>query len=138
MKLSKATRIQFIAFLCVGTINTLFGYSIFTFFIFLNTPYYLALLFATLLGLVFNFITTGRIVFKNKCLNVFSKFITINLPLYFINIILIKISNKYIDNFYISGLLMMSLTAILAFYLNKKIFSNKVNVINREILDKTI
>ncbi|TLY48063.1 MAG: GtrA family protein [Gammaproteobacteria bacterium] len=137
MKLNKALQKQFLIFLCVGVMNTIFGYSIFAFFIFLNTPYYLALLFAAVLGLMFNFITTGRIVFKNKRFCVFYKFIMINTLLYFIHITLIKFINRSINNFYISGLLTMSLTSILSFYLNKRIFSIKVNINNREILDET-
>lgn len=135
MKLDKAIQKQFIIFLCVGVINTVFGYSLFAFFIFIDTPYYLAFLFAALLGLIFNFLTNGRIVFKNKSFNVFYKFITISALLYFIHIILIKVINKNINNFYISGLLTMSITAILSFYLNKKIFSIKVN--DREIVEET-
>lgn len=137
MKLNKALQKQFLVFLCVGVMNTIFGYSIFAFFIFLNTPYYLALLFSALLGLIFNFITTGRIVFKNKRFSAFYKFITISILLYFIHILLIKIINRNINNFYISGLLTMSLTAILSFYLNKKVFSIKVNVNDREIFNET-
>lgn len=133
MKLDRAVQKQFLVFLCVGVMNTIFGYSIFAFFIFLNTPYYLALLFSALLGLIFNFITTGRIVFKNKRFSAFYKFITISILLYFIHILLIKIINRNINNFYISGLLTMSLTAILSFYLNKKVFSIKVNVNDREV-----
>lgn len=125
MKLDKAIQKQFIIFICFGIINTVFGYSIFAFFIFLNAPYYLAFLFAALLGLAFNFITTGRIVFKNKSFKVIYKFITISTLLYLIHITLIKIINRSINNFYISGLLTMSLTAILSFYLNKKIFTFK-------------
>lgn len=136
MKLDKDIQKQFIIFLFVGAMNTAFGYSIFAFFIFMKIPYYLALLFAALLGLIFNFTTTGRIVFKNNRFNIFYKFIIISALLYFLHIILIKIINKNINNFYISGLLTMSFTAILSFYLNKKVFSNKVHVNDREILDK--
>lgn len=137
MKLDKAIQKQFIIFLCVGAINTVFGYSLFAFFIFLDTPFYLALLFAALLGLIFNFLTNGRIVFKNKRFSVFYKFITISALLYFIHITLIKIINRSINNFYISGLVTMSITAILSFYLNKRIFSIKVNVKDPEIVEET-
>jgi hypothetical protein len=122
MKLNIQTQKQFITFLFVGAINTLFGYSIFAFFIFLKITYYFAFLFAALLGLMFNFITTGSIVFKNKDFGLFYKFILISIVLYFVHVILIRIINVYINNFYISGLMTMSLTAILAFYLNKKVF----------------
>ncbi|MEN9917162.1 MAG: hypothetical protein RLY40_1094 [Pseudomonadota bacterium] len=136
MKLDKDLQKQFIIFLFVGAMNTIFGYSIFAFLIFVNTPYYLALFFAALLGLIFNFITTGRIVFKNKGFSIFYKFMTVSMLLYFINITLIKIINRNINNFYISGLLSISFTAILSFYLNTRIFSIKIPDNDREMLDK--
>lgn len=136
MKLDKDLQKQFIIFLFVGAMNTIFGYSIFAFLIFVNTPYYLALFFAAVLGLIFNFITTGRIVFKNKGFSIFYKFMTVSMLLYFINITLIKIINRNINNFYISGLLSISFTAILSFYLNTRIFSIKIPDNDREMLDK--
>lgn len=136
-KLDIETKKQFITFLFVGAINTLFGYSVFAFFIFFKISYYLAFLFAGLLGVMFNFITTGRIVFKNKDFNLLYKFILISIVLYFLHIILVKMFNVYINNFYISGLMTMGLTALLAFYLNKKIFTIKNTVNNLdECLDK--
>lgn len=138
MKLNKATQKQFIVFLFVGGINTLFGYSTFSFFIYLNISYYLAFLFAASLGLMFNFMTTGRIVFKNKDFSLFYKFIFISVIMYFLHIILIRIIDAYINNLYISGLMTMSLTALLAFYLNKKVFTvnNPANNM-KEFLDKS-
>jgi len=78
------------------------------------------------LGLIFNFMTTGRIVFKNKNIRLFYKFILISMILYFLNIALIKVINAYSNNFYISGGATMALTAFLAFYLNEKIFSARI------------
>lgn len=137
IKLNIEHQKQFVVFLFVGGINTIFGYSVFAFFIFLKITYYFAFLFAALLGLMFNFMTTGRIVFKNKDFSLFYKFILISIVLYFLHIILIKIINVYIDNFYISGLMTMSLTALLAFYMNKKIFTvERTTNDTEECLDK--
>lgn len=138
MKLKIETQKQFIIFLFIGGINTVFGYSIFAFFIFLKISYYLAFLFAAFLGLIFNFMTTGRIVFKNKNFSLFYKFILISIVLYLVHIILIRIINIHINNFYISGLMTMSFTALLSFYLNKKVFAIK-NIENNteECLDKS-
>ena len=127
-KLDIETKKQFITFLFVGVINTVFGYSVFAFFIFFHIRYYLAFLFSGLLGVMFNFITTGRIVFKNKDFGLFYKFILISTILYFLHIILVKIFNIYINNFYISGLITMGFTAFIAFYLNKKVFTIKNTV----------
>ena len=132
MKLNIEHQKQFIVFLFVGGINTLFGYSAFAFFIFLKMSYYIAFLFAASLGLIFNFVTTGRIVFKNKDFGLFYKFIFISIIMYFLHVFIIRIINVHINNFYISGLMTMSLTAIIAFYLNKKVFTIKNTVNNSE------
>lgn len=132
MKLNIKQQKQFVVFVLVGGINTVFGYSIFAFFIFLKISYYLAFLFAASLGLIFNFMTTGRIVFKNKDFSLFYKFIIISIIMYFLHIILIRIINVHINNFYISGLMTMSVTALIAFYLNKKIFTSKNSTNNME------
>lgn len=138
MKLNIKYQKQFIVFVFVGGINTIFGYSIFAFFIFLKMSYYLALFFAASSGLIFNFMTTGRIVFKNKNFDLFYKFIFISIIMYFLHIILIRIINVHINNFYISGLMTMSLTALIAFYLNKKVFTIKNTANNiEEYLNKS-
>lgn len=57
---------QPLLFIFVGALNTLFGYTIFTFFIMMGLHYALAALLANILGVLFNFKTTGKIVFKNS------------------------------------------------------------------------
>src|ERR1043165_1001031 len=90
IKLNIKQQKQFVVFILVGGINTVVGYSIFAFFIFLKISYYLAFLFAASLGLIFNFMTTGRIVFKNKDFSLFYKFIIISIIMYFLHLILIR------------------------------------------------
>ena len=59
------TRRQGIRFLFVGAVNTVFSYGCYASFIYIGYNYALAAFFATCLGIIFNFNTTGRIVFKN-------------------------------------------------------------------------
>ena len=53
-------------FILVSGLNTAFGYGLFALLYYMGLPYSLALLLATILGVLFNFKTTGVIVFKNK------------------------------------------------------------------------
>jgi putative flippase GtrA len=53
-------------YLLVGVINTAFGYSIFAFFVLLHLHYAVAAFLSTALGMLFNFKTTGVIVFKSR------------------------------------------------------------------------
>ena len=56
---------RFIRFLAVGVINAAFGYGLFAAFYLLTRAPTLALVLATAGGIVFNFFSTGRIVFAN-------------------------------------------------------------------------
>jgi putative flippase GtrA len=57
---------QFIRFLAVGGLNTLFGYGVFSLLVLAGLAPGVALLLATLLGVLFNYFTTGRIVFASQ------------------------------------------------------------------------
>jgi putative flippase GtrA len=57
---------QFVRFLGVGALNTAFGYLLFAAFVFLGLASGLALALATVMGVAFNFLTTGRLVFANS------------------------------------------------------------------------
>lgn len=59
-------RWRFGRFLVVGAGNTLFGYSVFAILFLLTRQHQLAIVVATIVGAVFNFFTTGRLVFKNR------------------------------------------------------------------------
>jgi len=60
-------RIKLIArFIGVGLINTVVGYGIYGILILLNVPYLVALLMATIMGVIFNYFSIGRLVFKSR------------------------------------------------------------------------
>ena len=63
-------------FLCVGVLNTVFGYTLYVILIFFNVPCLTALFVATVGGAIFNYFSFGRIVFHSSGgLFVFGKFI---------------------------------------------------------------
>lgn len=53
-------------FLVVGFGNTLFGYGLFAGLFYATGSHRLSIIVATVLGVLFNFFTTGRIVFHNQ------------------------------------------------------------------------
>jgi putative flippase GtrA len=53
---------RFVRFLLVGVLNTIFGYFLYGTLILIGLDYKLAVLLATILGVLFNFQTTGRLV----------------------------------------------------------------------------
>lgn len=56
----------FVRFLAVGLLNTLFGYGVFGLLVVAGLAPEVALLIATVLGVLFNFVTTGRMVFASR------------------------------------------------------------------------
>jgi putative flippase GtrA len=58
--------LQFVRFLLVGGLNTLFGYGLFAGLYIFSHQRQGSLVVATVIGAVFNFFTTGRLVFANR------------------------------------------------------------------------
>lgn len=57
---------QFVRFLFVGILNTAFGYSAFVLLVLVKLGPGVALFLATVLGVLFNYVTTGRLVFASR------------------------------------------------------------------------
>ena len=106
-------------FLVVGIINTLFYYTLYSFFIFIEVDYKLAVLFATAIGVFFSFKMFGKFVFNNNNNRLFFKFMLIYFILYILNISLINLFNNILNNYYISGLIATLVGAVVSFILNK-------------------
>ena len=110
---------QFLLFIMVGALNTLFGYVVFCLFIFLKMHYALSLFLATVIGVIFNFGTTGKIVFKNVDNKLFIRFVLVYAVLYLINVTFLKLCSYIWDNFYLCGGISTCSTALIAFFMNK-------------------
>lgn len=117
---------RFIKFLIVGGINTAFGYGIFALLIFLNLHYAMAVLLSTILGVLFNFKTTGNLVFENSNNRLIFKFVAVYAIIYFINVASLKVFKLYKIDMYTAGALLLLPMALVAFALNKKlVFRNQ-------------
>ena len=57
---------RFFRFLAVGGLNTLFGYGLYALFLWIALPPEIALLLATVLGVLFNFVSYGRLAFGGR------------------------------------------------------------------------
>lgn len=106
-------------FLAVGFLNTLFGYSVFSLLIYLELHYGVASLLSTIVGVLFNFKTTGKIVFNNSNNNLLYRFIGVYTLIYFVNIGLLRIFDILNVGMYEAGAILILPIACLSFYLNK-------------------
>ena len=118
---------QFRRYLLVGVLNTVFGYSIFAFFIYCGLHYVVAGFLSTCLAVIFNFKTTGTMVFRQANNALFLRFITVYTILFFVNICLLKLGTYFIMNIYLNGAIVILLMAIAAYLLNKRFVFQRIS-----------
>ena len=111
---------QLFSFLLVGILNTIFGYSLFALFIYLGLYYPLAVLFSTILGVLFNFKTIGKLVFDSSDNGLIFRFILVYVITYLLNIFFLWLF-KWLgfENMYINGFVLLIPLAAVSFLLNK-------------------
>ena len=82
--------LRLLKFLGTGILNTVFGYSVYAVLLFVDTSYPIALLLATVAGVVFNYISFGRLVFRAQGgWIVFGKFVIAYALAYGVNVVLL-------------------------------------------------
>lgn len=111
----------------VGALNTVFGYSVFALFTYLNLHYTISTLLATILGILFNFKTTGCIVFKNGDNKLIFKFLFVYGVTYLLSIAFLRICEYFgFTNMYLNYAILLLPNAMIAYSLMKKfVFTNK-------------
>lgn len=119
--ISSLTEKTFIRYILTGVLNTLVGYSFFVVFIFFSFHYSLAIFLATCLGVVFNYFTLGRLVFKNLNKKIFPKFVLGYVFLYILNVLLCKFQLLIYTNVLVSGFISLLLVSVIGYLFNKKI-----------------
>lgn len=110
---------KFIKFLFVGALNTAFAYCIYALLITLKVHHDLALSLQYVIGVMWNFKTTGAIVFKNNDNSLIFKFFGSYIFTYLINMFCL---NKLIDfglGEYLAQAIMVLPIAMLSFILFK-------------------
>ncbi|MBN2098054.1 MAG: GtrA family protein [Dehalococcoidia bacterium] len=112
--------IQFLRFLAVGGLNTVFGYSVFALFIWLGLEKEWAALASQICGVLFNFRTTGTIVFNNKDWRLIFRFFGVYLLAYLLNIGLLNVFAHYGVGSYVAGAIIILPVSFLTFLLHKR------------------
>ncbi len=116
----KYIRNKFVRFIFVGGLNTLFGVGMYCLMIFLGLPYVWATLVSQILGVLFNFMTTGTLVFENNDPRLIFRFVLNYVFTYFINIGINKLIQEWAGvNTYVSGIGASLITAFISFFVLK-------------------
>ena len=78
-------------FILVGFLNTMFGYSLYSILVFLGLPYLQSLLLTTIVGVIFNYFSLGKLVFQQAGGRItFVKFIFVYFIVYLFNAIALE------------------------------------------------
>lgn len=118
---------QFLRFLMVGGINAIFGYSVFAGLILLHLHYVLAALIGQICGILFNFKTTGTLVFKNKNNGLIFRFFGVYLFTYLLNIGLLKVFSLWGIGSLIAGAIIILPVACVSFLLSRTLVFKNVS-----------
>ena len=115
----------FVKFILVGILNTAFGYGAFALLMYTGLHYSAAVVLSTIAGILFNFKTTGVLVFKNKDNSLIFKFIAVYTLVCITGIIILRLAQIAHINLYFAGLVSTGICAVTAFLLNKTGFLKK-------------
>lgn len=86
----RKTIAQFLRFLVVGAVNTLFGYAVFAGLVLAGMPPMPALVITYVVGVAFNFMTTGKYVFGGARREAFLRFVAAYVVIYLFNVALFQ------------------------------------------------
>lgn len=106
---------QFIRFAAVGVLNSAFGYGLYALFVYLGVLPELALFLATVLGVIFNFFTTGRLVFRNADSRLFFQFVAAYGVIYICNAVALRILVNFDLGALVAQALLMPLSVVATF-----------------------
>lgn len=121
----KIIHARFVRFLLIGVVNTLFGYGCFALLLYLGLHYSVALSLGTIIGVLFNFKTTGYFVFKSKDNRPVLHFFAVYSIVFLVNLAGLKIFSSVGIDPYFGGALLVLPMAALAYILNKTfVFKN--------------
>ena len=111
---------KFFKFLFVGLMNTAFAYAIYALFVTVGLVPNLALFFQYIIGVLWNFKTTGSIVFKNSDNKLLFKFIGAYIITFFLNSVFLNVLvDKIKLNDYLAQALLVLPMAVISFLLFK-------------------
>ena len=81
---------RFLRFLVAGGVNTLFGFAAYSAGIVAGAPVWIALMVSQVAGILFNFFSTGRYVFRDRTFSRLPRFVFCYLLAYGVNLQLIE------------------------------------------------
>jgi putative flippase GtrA len=112
--------LRLLKFLMVGALNTVVGYSIYVLCLWAGLHYSAAIAVATVLGTLFNFKSTGSLVFRSHDNSLLIRFIAMYCAVYAVNLIGVGVLLQFGLAEWLSGLLLLLPLALLSYVLNSR------------------
>jgi hypothetical protein len=114
-------RIRFVRFLLTGGLNTAFGYGIYFILLRATGHAIVALTLGTIIGVIFNFHSTGRLVFNSSDHRLLWKFFSVYIVVYIYNAVgLLALEARGIDPA-IGGLMLLPGAVAISWVLNSRL-----------------
>jgi putative flippase GtrA len=110
---------RLLRFAAVGVLNTVFGYGVYALMLSVELGYAAASAVATVVGVLFNFKTTGVLVFDSQDNRLILQFIAVYVIVYCVNLTGLWLLNRAGVDSYTAGLVTLLPAATLAYVLNK-------------------
>lgn len=118
-RFSRAEIVQFSRFILTGVINTAFGFGCFMALLYVGLHYSAALFVGTILGILFNFVTTGHFVFGDRDPRKIPRFVAVYAILYLVNLLWLWVMTGHGFTPEVAGAIALAPMAILSFLMNK-------------------
>ena len=119
-------KFKFIRYLFVGALNTLFSLTVYWILVFFGVHYSLAVFISNMLGVLFNYKTTGKLVFESNSNKLILKFFAVYLFIYLLSIASLKLLFIIGVDKYLGAVVIALPMAVISFFLNKKfVFKNE-------------
>jgi putative flippase GtrA len=120
---------QFLRFLIVGVLNTAFGYGLFVAFLYLGVQYPVAMAVSYCFGILFNFKSTGSLVFKSRNNRLLFRFIACYVVVYVVNVVGVRALDVFGVAPYLGAAILLLPMAVLSFILNRIfVFNSELTV----------
>jgi len=108
---------RFVRFLVWGGLNPAFGYCVFVAWLWLGSSF--ALRGAVPLGILFNFKSTGNLVFRSKGNRNLPRFVAVYAIIYLVNTLSLGVMLRFGIHEWLGGLILLVPSAILSYVLNR-------------------
>ena len=86
---------EIVRFVFTGVLNTLFGYAVYAALVYTGVAPALALLLATIVGVLFNFVSFGTLAFKRLEARLLPRFLLAYAGIYLFNLLLLEAVQRY-------------------------------------------